>query len=215
MSDAARDPRFRLPGRWISLDPRDEDATRAYIAQIARELIGAADDAVLMRRRVESGLGDAAATARAAEARLLLLCREVAPGVPTPVSITVHTPLTITPAIGTSPENVMRAFEQSLPHTSEPDLETATRLTIADSIVLRLHSVAPQLIEEGDHAVTQNRLAARYWYTVPGSKQVVLVDMVTPLGDIPHAMLRFFDSIVAASHWGAADAPSDAVGAHG
>lgn len=206
MTPPSPELRFRLPGSWISLDPRDEDATRVHIAEIARELIGTADDAVLMRRRVESGLGEAATAARAAQARLLLLCREVAPGVPTPVSITVHTPVTLTPAIGTSADQVMRAFELSLPHTSEPDLETATRLEIADSAVLRLHSVTPQLIEEGDHAVAQNRLDARYWYTVPDSKQVVLVDIVTPLGDIPHAMLGFFDSIVTASYWAHAEA---------
>ncbi len=38
------------------------------------------------------------------------------------------------------------------------------------------------------------------------SMQVALVQMSTPLGDIPHAMLRFFDTIVAGSSWGAADA---------
>ncbi len=31
--------------------------------------------------------------------------------------------------------------------------------------------------------------------------QDLLVNMTTPLGDIPHAMLRFFDAIVAASSW--------------
>ena len=138
---------------------------------------------------------------REASAEGLLMCREVVPGVPTPVSIAVHTPITITPAIGTSPDQVMRAFEQSLPHTSEPDLATAHRLAIPDAHVLRLHSVRTQAIEEDGVTATQYRLDARYWYTVPGAKQVALVDMTTPLGDIPQAMLRFFDAIVEASSW--------------
>ena len=100
----------------------------------------------------------------------------------------------------------MRAFELSLPHTREPDLETATRMDAAGSAVLRLHAVSTQVIEEDGQSAVQRRLVARYWYTVPNSKQVALVNMSTPLGDIPHAMLRFFDAIVAASSWGAADA---------
>ncbi|EXJ53222.1 hypothetical protein AS96_00320 [Microbacterium sp. MRS-1] len=188
------------------MDPRDEDAARDHNASLAREIVGPADDAPLLRRRIQSGLDDAAAAAREASARLLLICREIAPGVPTPVAITVHTPITITPAVGTAPESVMRAFELSLPHTREPDLETATRMDAAGSAVLRLHAVSTQVIEEDGQSAVQRRLVARYWYTVPNSKQVALVNMSTPLGDIPHAMLRFFDAIVAASSWGAADA---------
>lgn len=72
--------------------------------------------------------------------------------------------------------------------------------------MLRLHAVSTQLIQEDGASAEQKRLVARYWYAVPGHKQVALVHMSTPLGDIPHAMLRFFDAIVAASSWGAADA---------
>lgn len=198
--------RFRLPGEWISVDPRDEDAARDHNASLAREIVGPADDAPLLRRRIQSGLDDAAAAAREASARLLLICREIAPGVPTPVAITVHTPITITPAVGTAPESVMRAFELSLPHTREPDLETATRVDAAGSAVLRLHAVSTQLIEEDGASAEQKRLVARYWYTVPGHKQVALVQMSTPLGDIPHAMLGLFDAIVAGSSWSAVDA---------
>lgn len=202
--------RFRLPGEWISLDPRDEDAAREHSAQIAREIVGPADDAPLMRRRIQSGLDDAAATARQASAHVLLMCREIAPGVPTPVAITVHTPITITPAVGTAPDAVMRAFEMSLPHTGEPDLETAIRVDAAGSAVLRLHAVSTQVIEEDGQSTAQKRLVARYWYTVPDHKQVALVHMSTPLGDISHAMLRFFDAVVAGSSWADADAAEDA-----
>ena len=198
---AAPSLRFRLPGSWVALDPRDADTTHAHSARIAREIIGPADDAAALRRRVQSGLDDASAAAREASAHLLLMCREIAPGVPTPVAISVHTPVEVTPTVGTAPEAVMRAFTASLPHTAERDLETATRTDAAGSAVLRLHSVTAQLIEEDGSTVTQNRLVARYWYTVPGRKQVALVNMTTPLGDIPHAMLRFFDAIVAASSW--------------
>lgn len=129
------------------------------------------------------------------------MCREIAPGVPTPVAITVHTPITITPAVGTAPDAVMRAFELSLPHADEPDLETATRVDAAGSVVLRLHAVRDQTTEEDGQTAVHRRLVARYWYTVPGHNQVALVQMSTPLGDLPHAMLRLFDAIVAASFW--------------
>ena len=76
---------------------------------------------------------DASAAAREASAHLLLMCREIAPGVPTPVAISVHTPVEVTPAVGTAPEAVMRAFTASLPHTAECDLETATRTDAAGS----------------------------------------------------------------------------------
>ncbi|MEO2135101.1 hypothetical protein [Microbacterium sp.] len=198
--------RFRLPGEWIAVDPRDEQAAREHSAVIARALVGAADDAVLTRRRVQRGFDEAAAAAREASAHLLLMCREIAPGIPTPVTITVHTPITITPSVGTAAEAVMRAFELSLPHTAEPDLQTATRVDAAGSAVLRLHAVSTQLIEEDGASAEQKRLVARYWYTVPGHKQVALVQMSTPLGDIPHAMLGLFDAIVAGSSWSAADA---------
>lgn len=200
MIAASSQLRFRLPGEWISLDPQDAEAS-AHTARIARELVGTADDAAGARRRVRSGLDEAVSSAREARARLLLLCREIAPGIPIPVSISVHDPVQVTPAVGTGAEQVMRAFELSLPHTSEPDLDTATRLALDGSIALRLHSVTGQEIEEDGQRVTQNRLAARYWITVPGTKQVALVSVATPLGDIPHAMLRFFDAIVAAAYW--------------
>ncbi|MBF4562757.1 hypothetical protein ITJ43_11460 [Microbacterium sp. VKM Ac-2870] len=202
--------RFRLPGEWISLDPRDEVATREHITIIAREIVGPRDDAAVLRRRVRSGLEEAAAAARAASAHLLLMCREVAPGVATPVAITVHTPITITPAVGTAPDAVMRAFEMSLPHTDEPDLGTAIRVDAAGSAVLRLHAVSTQTIEEDGQTSVHKRLVARYWYTVPGHKQVALVQMSTPLGDLPHAMLRLFDAIVAGSAWADAGAPEPA-----
>jgi hypothetical protein len=74
--------------------------------------------------------------------------------------------------VGTAAEAVMRAFELSLPHTGEPDLQTATRVDAAGSAVLRLHAVSTQLIEEDGASAEQKRLVARYWYTVPGHKQV-------------------------------------------
>ena len=36
--------RFRLPGEWIALDPRDEDGAREHIATIARAIVGPADE---------------------------------------------------------------------------------------------------------------------------------------------------------------------------
>lgn len=196
--------RFRLPGLWISFDPRDEEEIRGQVEKIAREVVGPADDAAVLRRRVRDGLEDAAAAARAASAHLLLMCREVAPGVSTPVSLSVHTPVPVTPAVGTTPDRVLAAFEAALPHTAEPDLETAVRVPAAAGEAVRLHALTPQVIEEGGQSITRMRLVARYWLPVPGAKQVVLVNVTTPLGDIPHAMLRLFDAMLAGAYWGGA-----------
>ncbi|WP_288785694.1 hypothetical protein [uncultured Microbacterium sp.] len=208
MTKTTANLRFRLPGQWYRIDPNadDEALVHARIDEIVRDAVGVADDAAVIRRRMRDGLRDAATAARAASAEVLLLCREVAPGVPTPISLSVHAPITITPSIGTSAEQVMRAFELSLPHTSEPDLDSAQRIELADALVLRQHVITPQQIEEGGESIVQNRLDARYWYTVPDAKQVTLVHMTSPLGEIPHAMLRFFDAIVAASSWAVAEA---------
>lgn len=204
--------RFRLPGQWFALDPRDEAAARERSRDIARSVVGTADDAALTRRRVQSGLDEAAAAARAASADMLLLCREIAPGVPTPIALTVHAPerVRMTPAAGTNPDRVMDVFEESLRAIGEAGLDTAVRLRIPGSTILRLHAVTPQLIEEGGERAVQNRLTARYWYTEPGEKSLVLVNLTTPLGDIPHAMLRFFDSIVEASSWASAEPSAEA-----
>lgn len=51
------------------------------------------------------------------------------------------------------------------------------------------------------HGGYTRTLTADYWYTVPGSKQVVVATFSTPMGDIPNLMLDYFDAVVRASYW--------------
>ncbi|HEY1105687.1 MAG TPA: hypothetical protein VGE78_06010, partial [Agromyces sp.] len=41
---------FQLPGRWLTVDPRDERQAREQVDAAVRDLVGSADDAVLARR---------------------------------------------------------------------------------------------------------------------------------------------------------------------
>jgi hypothetical protein len=67
-------------------------------------------------------------------------------------------------------------------------------------------------VEDGA-TFTRRRLVAHYWYPVPDSKKLSLVVLSTPLGDIPNALLAYFDAIVEVS--GFRSAPETAVDAAG
>lgn len=195
--------KFRLPGTWYAIDPRDDAAARRAVEEISRAVAGQADDAAIARGRVRAALQDAVVAAQRAGAQALFLCREVAPGMPTPAALTVHVPegMSMSPAIGDGADAVMAALEESFRLLAVPGLDTAHRLEIPGSLIVRLHTVTEQTIEQGGETAVQRRLDARYWCTMPGSKQVLLVDLSTPLGDIPGVMLGFFDAIIGAAYF--------------
>ena len=60
----------------------------------------------------------------------------------------------------------------------------------------------PGMIEvEAGQEFTQRRLVAQYWSPRPDSKHLVLAVLSTPLGDIPHTLLSYFDAIVEVSRF--------------
>ncbi|UOQ90177.1 hypothetical protein MUN74_04470 [Agromyces endophyticus] len=192
---------FQLPGRWLTVDPRDERQAREQVDAAVRDLVGAADDAVLARRSLTASFDRAIAAAWKAEAHALFLCFEAAPGVTLPVSLTVHAPerLRMTPAIGTSADAVLGVLAKGLAASTAAGAETARRLDGPRASVLRTDREIEELVEEDGVAVTAVRLEVDYWFAVPGSKQVVLASFATPLGEIRNAMLSFFDSIALAA----------------
>lgn len=192
---------FRLPGDWLALDPREEDAARALVAAAVVRIVGSADDAALARRALRARLVAAVQAARDAGAYGLFLCLEIAPGVAVPASLSVHLPeaMRMSPAVGTDPERVIAVLEESFRALGSPGIDTAERLSVPGSSVLRVHRIEERLVEEDARTAVQRTLRADYWYAVPGTKQVALAEFASPLGDIPHALLNLFDSIVRGS----------------
>jgi len=196
---------FQLPGRWLTVDPRDEQHAREQVEVIVRELAGVADDAALARRRLRQGFDRAIVAARDAEAHALFLCIEAAPGVALSASLTVHAPerLRMTPAVGTSADAVLGVLGQAFASSTSAGADTARRLDGPRASVLRTERQFEELVEEDGISVTAVRLEVDYWFAVPGSKQVVLASFATPLGEIRNAMLNLFDSIALAASFDA------------
>lgn len=217
---------FQLPGRWLTVDPRDERRAREQVDAAVRDLVGVADDAAIARRQLRERFDRTVAAARKAEAHALFLCIEAAPGVALPASLTVHAPerLRMTPAIGTSADAVLGVLAKGLATSAsdaaspaadadaDADLELARRLDGPRASMLRTERQYEELVEEDGIAVTAVRLEVDYWFAVPGSKQVVLASFATPLGEIRNAMLSFFDSIALAASFGPAAAAPASVG---
>ncbi|PZU49763.1 MAG: hypothetical protein DI566_01455 [Microbacterium sp.] len=200
---------FRLLGTWWRVELDTDETARTSATAIARGTLGTADREATARRRMRDDLVEAARSAREAHARLMLLQTELAPGEPMSASLTVFDDdrMRMSPSIGTSPDRVLGVLEEALP-TIAPDLApTAVRRPFAGGEVVRAHRIEETVEVEAGQEFTQRRLVAQYWYPQPGTKHLVLVVLSTPLGDIPHTLLSYFDAIVEVSHF-AGSSPS-------
>ncbi|CAL4858569.1 hypothetical protein [Microbacterium sp. MM2322] len=194
---------FALPGTWLAIDPGDEAASFDRVDAAVRDVVGTADDAATTRRRLRDQLRAVVAAARTSGAQGVFLCREVAPGVPLPATLTVHAPsaMTMTPAIGTAPDAVLDTLHHSLQTLAAAGADTAVRVPAPDGGALRIHRRIDEQLETAAAEPPVQRLEADYWYPVPGSKRVVLASFATPLGHLHDAMLNLFDSIAAAARF--------------
>lgn len=192
---------FRLVGRWSRIELDSPEAIAASTREIARELLGREDERATQRARVRAGLADAATQAAAADARLMLFQTEFAPGEPMAATLTLfeRDDLRMSPAIGTDPDTVLRVLEEALPMIDPIRAETAVRRRSSDTEVVRTHAVEETVETEDGVEFVQRKLVAQYWYPQPGTKQLLLLVLHSPLGDIPHMLLNYFDAIVAAS----------------
>lgn len=194
---------FRLIGTWWPVDLESDEAASASASAVARGTLGTRDQEATARRRLRDDLVVAARTAREARARLMLLQTELAPGEPMSATLSLYDDdrVRMSPAIGTSPDRVLAVLEESLP-TIAPDLApTAVRRPFTDGEVVRVHRVDEVIEVEAGQEFTQRRLVAQYWYPRPDSKHLVLAVLSTPLGDIPHTLLSYFDAIVEVSRF--------------
>lgn len=200
---AAPTLRFRLIGRWSQLDLRSEDAAAASIRRYVQNLLGSADAEAQARALLRRSLHEGVGMAREASAVSMFLAREITPGTAMPVTLTVYSPsnLTMSPSIGTAPATVADQLQKGLTTLAVAGIDTATRLEIEGSHILRVHHERQDPVHEATPDVPMRKLMVDYWYTVPGSKQVVLVNFMTPLVDLRDVMLKFFDSVVGASRF--------------
>lgn len=202
--------RFRLPGRWFSVDLSSEDAARASIARIAREAVGPADDRAVERARMRAQLEDAVAAGREGDARALMFSTEIAPGTPLPVSLLVFEPsdLRMSPAIGTSPPAVVKVMAEALKQLDPAAHATMREVRGPGVPALRTQSVQPMDLDGDGGAGGTVRLAVDYWVPVPDSKQMLMVRFSTPLGELENVMGALFDEMIALAYFHTRQTPS-------
>lgn len=221
--------RFRLPGTWHMIDLIDPEVANTDARKMAEELLGISDEAaparILLRRR----LADAADASAAGNGRALFIATELSPGVPLPATITLFEPehLRMSPAIGTQPQEVLRVFKEGLEQLATPGIEDAQLVEGENFLALRIHRIDERQWEEtpwngegSDPAqspetawawseemrqeasqATMRDILVDYWVTVPETKALVLVTAASSLGDMPHAMLGFFDALISAAYF--------------
>lgn len=196
---SAAELRFRLPGRWFSVDLSSPDATRASIRAIARDAVGVADDRAAERAKVRQQLTAAVDAGQAGQPRALMFSTEVAPGAPLPASLLVFEPsgLRMSPAIGESAQAVLAVMAESLAQIDPAVHATMVEVAGPGVPALRTHRLQPLADDDDRDGITQ--LVVDYWVPVPGSKQVLLVRFSTPLGELENIMLAFFDELLAVS----------------
>lgn len=192
---------FRLPGTWHRVDLRGGVQSEASIKAVVRSAIGTADDRAQVRAELRRDLGKAVEAAQQAEAKSMMFSTEIAPGSPLPVTLVVYAPnrLRMSPSIGTEPDKVLAVFTEGL-RQSDPGLAASiVHLIGAGGPVVRTHRIEPiEAVEDTGGAL---RLVADYWVPVPKSKQVVMVRLSTPMGEIENIMLSLFDALIGATYF--------------
>ncbi|MCR2791573.1 hypothetical protein NQ156_00675 [Microbacterium sp. zg.Y625] len=200
-TDTARRLVFRMVGTWWRIDLSSPEAISESTKEIAAGVLGRADDRATARARLRDELGRAAAAAADADAQLLMIQTDIGPGQPMSATLTVFEDerMRMSPAIGTDAASVLAVFEKSVPLVDPARADTLVRRRSMDGEVARVHAIEETVEVEDGERYTQRRLVAQYWYPLPGTKRLLTVVLTTPLGDIPHTLLSYFDAIVAAS----------------
>ncbi|MCR2816975.1 hypothetical protein [Microbacterium jiangjiandongii] len=200
-TDTARRLVFRMVGTWWRIDLSSPEAISDSTKEIAAGVLGRADDRSTARARLRDALGRAASAAADADAQLLMIQTDIGPGQPMSATLTVFEDerMRMSPAIGTDAASVLAVFDKSVPLVDPARADTLVRRRSMDGEVARVHAIEETVEVEDGERYTQRRLVAQYWYPLPGTKRLLTVVLTTPLGDIPHTLLSYFDAIVAAS----------------
>ncbi|MGL4340662.1 MAG: hypothetical protein ACRCSP_09635 [Rhodoglobus sp.] len=192
---------FQLMGNWRQLALGNDDTITAAVRAYVREAIGSADSDTQLRSVLRARFTTTLITARDAGAVSVFVASEITAGTPMPIMLTIFSPreLRMTPATGTSAQAVKEMLRMGLTQLQVEGVENATELSITGSEILRIRREQAEPIHPDAPDELLTNLVVDYWYTVPGSKQVVLANFATPLADIPEIMVSFFDATVRAS----------------
>ena len=198
--------RFRLPGRWFSVDLSGEAATNSSIKRIARDAIGHADDRATERAKVRRQLQEAVAASAEGDVRAIMFSTEIARGTPLPVTLLVFEPadLRMSPAVGTAPQSVLKVMAEGFKQLDPEAHATMVEVRgpgdrVDERRALRTHRV--ELIEDGSESDGIMRLIADYWIPVPDTKRIMMVRFSTPLGELENMMCALFDEFVAVAYF--------------
>lgn len=197
---------FQLMGNWRRLTLGSDDDIAAAVRVYVRELVGVDDSGVQVRSLMNGRFTGALTAARDAGGVCVFLASEITPGTPMPIMLTIFSPreLRMTPATGTSSTAVKQLLRMGLTQLQIEGVDDAVELSIDGSEILRIRreQVEPLHPDAPDASITN--LVVDYWYTLPGTKQIVLANFATPLSDIPEIMISFFDATVRASSFAGA-----------
>ena len=193
--------RFRLPGRWFSVDLSAEAATKSSIQRIARDAIGPADDRAVERAKVRRQLEEAVAAGAGGDVRAIMFSTEIATGTPLPVTLLVFEPakLRMSPAVGTAPQAVLKVMAEGLKQLDPEAHASMVEVRGPGVSALRTHRV--ELVEDGSEENGILRLIADYWIPIPETKRLLMVRFFTPLGELENVMTALFDEFVAVAYF--------------
>ncbi|WP_217181714.1 hypothetical protein [Streptomyces sp. AC495_CC817] len=189
--------RFRLPGRWFSVDLSSAEATTASIRRIAADAVGPTDQRATERAKVRRQLQEAVAAGAQGDVRALMFSTEIAPGTPLPVTLLVFEPadLRMSPAVGTAPDRVLKVMAEGLKQLDPVAHASVVEVRGPGVPALRTHRV--ELVDDGTESDGILRLIADYWIPVPETKRVLMVRFSTPLGELENVMCALFDEFIA------------------
>ncbi|WP_341940422.1 hypothetical protein [Microbacterium sp. LWH10-1.2] len=196
-----RDLRFRLPGRWFSVDLSGEDARTSSIARIAKDAVGPADDRAAERATVRRQLQQAVTAGADGDVRAIMFSTEIARGTPLPVTLLVFEPadLRMSPAVGTAPQSVLKVMAEGLKQLDPGAYASMIEVRGPGVPALRTHRV--EQVEESGDSEGILRLIADYWIPVPDTKRMLMVRFSTPLGELENVMLALFDEFIAVAYF--------------
>lgn len=210
MADVVSAParlRFRLIGTWHPILLNDLSSSD-LIKDFVRDVVGNRDQDATVRERLRRQFNEIIEQAVDGRAEAMFVVTEVG-GAQIFATLTVRgvDDVRLSPAVGESPAEVMRVLIESLESLERAGMDTAAVIDMGPSQALRLHRVREEEYDEGGEKFTSRTLNVDYWYTVPGTKELLLVNFITPMGDIPNVMMAFFDSVVRASYFDEAPDP--------
>lgn len=202
MTPPAEHLALTLVGRWHRFESSDPVALRRQVHAYVRSTVGTRDDRATARAQLRARLTEVVGEAARHRASAVFVCEEVSPGVALPAMVTVFHPMvapTPDPATASAGrDSVLGAMRRDLVATAAAGKESAcVQVAAGSGDALRVVTIDEAEAVEGVPTSRVRSVRADYWVLWPDGTRVSLVSCFTPLGDIPHAMVRLFDAIVA------------------